>query len=268
MEYIQATMEHLTKVFDIVQDTIKTIYPLYYPKEVVDFFCQLHSIENIQKNLANHSVGILIDEGIIVGTGCFLDEHITRVYVLPQYQKKGYGTYIMDCLELEISKKYKKAYLDASLPASHLYERRGYLTSKHCKYEVDNGVILVYEIMEKDLQNTSALVNYDGKYFVPKFNTDNGEVDGETEFSYHQIGSGFFAEYRGGEIEQGYMVGEVCANSDLNFYYKHTNKQGQIKMGKCHSVPYILNDGKVELHEEWQWLNDEKSQGNSIVTEK
>ncbi len=57
----------------------------------------------------------------------------------------------MDCLEDEIVKHYSKSNLDASLPASHLYEKRGYSTTEHCKYPVDNGVVLIYEIMEKTL---------------------------------------------------------------------------------------------------------------------
>lgn len=151
MEYIQAKQEDLLTVFHIVQDTIKTVYPKYYPKEVVDFFCTLHSKENIEKDICNHCVGLLMDDGIAVGTGCYHENHITRVYVLPKFQKKGYGTYIMNTLEGEISQNFPMVYLDASLPASHLYESRGYTTKEHCKWEVENGVILVYEVMEKEL---------------------------------------------------------------------------------------------------------------------
>lgn len=37
MEYIKATCENIDGVLDIVQNTVKTIYPKYYPKEVVQF---------------------------------------------------------------------------------------------------------------------------------------------------------------------------------------------------------------------------------------
>ena len=39
--------------------------------------------------------------------------------------------------------------LEASLPACLLYEHRGYRTICHGQWPVENGVILVYEIMEK-----------------------------------------------------------------------------------------------------------------------
>ncbi len=80
-----------------------------------------------------------------------MDNHITRVYVLPEHQKKGYGTFIMKNIEAQISEKYDKAYLDASLPATTLYEKLGFATVSHERYPVENGVILAYEVMEKEL---------------------------------------------------------------------------------------------------------------------
>lgn len=68
------------------QCTIKTIYPI----EVVDFFCEHHSMEAIAKDIENGYVSVLkIDENI-VATGSYVDNHITRVYVLPEYQKKSF----------------------------------------------------------------------------------------------------------------------------------------------------------------------------------
>ena len=39
MTYELAIIEELQAVYDIVQHTIKTVYPKFYPTEVVDFFC-------------------------------------------------------------------------------------------------------------------------------------------------------------------------------------------------------------------------------------
>ena len=142
MQYIKATKENLEQIVKIVQDTIKTIYPKYYPKEVVDFFCKLHCEENILRDIESSLVGVLIVDDIIVGTGCYKENHITRVYVHPAYQGQGYGSYIMQCLENEIGLKYDTVYLDASLPACRLYEKRGYKTQRHEKWDVENGVIL------------------------------------------------------------------------------------------------------------------------------
>lgn len=138
-------------VYDVVQHTIKTIYPKYYPAEVVDFFSTLHNKDAILKDIENGYVGGLKADGKIVATGCFVENHITRVYVLPEYQKKGYGTFIMKNIEARITENYDKAYLDASLPAATLYEKLGFVTIKQEKYSVENEVVLTYQIMEKEL---------------------------------------------------------------------------------------------------------------------
>jgi len=153
MEYITAAEQDLEQITALVQETIKTIYPKYYPKEVVDFFCQLHCLENIRKDVKDCRVGVLKANNEIIGTGCYKDNHITRVYVKPSAQNQGYGSYIMQCLENEIGSQYDTVNLDASLPASCLYEKRGYKTVKHEQWHVENGVVLVYEIMEKYLAN-------------------------------------------------------------------------------------------------------------------
>lgn len=152
MEYRKAAEKNIDDIFNIVQTTVRCIYPKYYPKEVVDFFCELHNRENIAKDIKNENVGILVVDNQIVGTGSHMDNHITRVYVLPEFQGKGYGSFIMQSLEDKISEDYHTVLLDASLPVCHLYEQRGYHTVKHEKWSVGNGVVLVYEIMEKILR--------------------------------------------------------------------------------------------------------------------
>lgn len=268
MKYIKATSKDAETVFAIVQDSIANVYPKYYPTEVVDFFSKLHSLENISKDIDDGLVGILIDNDKCVGTGCYRDNHITRLYVKSDCQGKGYGTFIMDYLENEIKKHHSKVNLDASLPACRMYQKRGYATIEHCRHIVDNGVVLAYEIMEKGLSDNRTKIDYDGRIFVPLVNSENGEVDGSTTFRYHQSGTDFQADYTGGDIKIGSMVGTVSENGELDFYYQHLNVNGEIRVGKCHSVPQINSNGKIELHEQWQWLNGDCSSGSSIVVEK
>lgn len=267
MIYELATNKDIQVVYDVVQHTIKTIYPKYYPAEVVDFFCEHHSKEAILKDIENGYVSVLKIDGNIVATGCFVDNHITRVYVLPEYQKKGYGTFIMKNIEAWISKKYDKAYLDASLPAATLYEKMGFFTVRHERYPVENGVLLAYEIMEKELHKVSAGINYNGRKFIPKMNSENGEVSAQTIFTYHQSRNLLWAEYSGGDIWKGSLVGTVLSNGELDFVYHHMNRDMQVKTGKCHSVPTILENGKIELSEKWEWTSGDCSKGESLLVE-
>ena len=62
MEYIKANEKDAGWIFTIVQDTIRTIYPQYYPGEVVDFFCELHCKEHISEDIRNGHVGVFLSQ--------------------------------------------------------------------------------------------------------------------------------------------------------------------------------------------------------------
>ena len=151
IEYWKATLDEAERICYIVQHTKAEIYPDYYTKSVVGFFGKLHSIDNIKKDIEQGRNGVLIFDGEIIGTGSHTDNHITRVYVLPEYQGQGFGSMIMDELEKEIFKSYEYCELDASLPACIFYENRGYKTVKHIKYDIGDGAFMIYEIMRKHI---------------------------------------------------------------------------------------------------------------------
>ena len=151
MEYRKATTKEAQLVCDIVQETKARIFPHYYTQAVVDFFGRLHSIDNIKKDIEEERIDVLVLDERIVGTGSRRDNHITRVYVLPEFQGQGFGSVIMDHLEEEIFKEYDYCDLDASLPATIFYEHRGYRTVEHCKHDIGNGEVMIYEIMRKEV---------------------------------------------------------------------------------------------------------------------
>ena len=151
MELMLAKNHDAQQVYALVQETIKAVYPKYYLKEIVDMFCEFHSLNNILRDIETGNTYILRENEEIIGTGTKNENHITRVYVLPGYQKKGYGTFIMKQLEEIIREKYDCVDIDASLPACRLYSNLGYQTVDHGIWECKNGVIQVYEIMKKQL---------------------------------------------------------------------------------------------------------------------
>lgn len=156
MEFQLAKKENLEQVYALVQETIKSVYPKYYLPEIVDMFSEYHSREHVLQDILARNTFILLEGGTIVGTGTRQENHITRVYVLPRFQGKGYGTYIMNQLEELIKKQYDTIDIDASLPACRLYAHLGYETADHGTWECKNGVIQVYEIMKKKLNEKPA----------------------------------------------------------------------------------------------------------------
>ncbi|SDN28282.1 GNAT family N-acetyltransferase [Acetanaerobacterium elongatum] len=264
-----ASSGDLRIVHGIVTHTIQAVYPRYYPGEVVEFFLNHHREENILIDLQNGKTYLVTDNQKIVGTGSLDKNHITRVFVLPEHQGKGYGTYLMDYLEGMIAKDYPAAILDASQPAMGLYLKRGYITTENLQIVAAHNRVLCYPAMQKLLPFAEASpeeFSYDGRTFLAVENSENGEVSQKTIFRYHQNDDTVWAEYSGGEISKGLLIGKV-QNGGLSFTYQHINHQGRLRMGKCLSRPQLLPDGRLRLNERWQWLNGDCTAGSSIVEE-
>lgn len=152
MNIRKATLEDQTTVQEIVHRTIQTIYPNYYPAEVVNFFLEHHCLQHINKDIALGNVYLLLDEGIAAGTGSISDDNtIGRLYVLPEHQGKGYGSILMNTLENLITDTGKTSCIEASLPSYDYYLNRGYIPKEYRKHEVENHRILCYYTMEKSL---------------------------------------------------------------------------------------------------------------------
>lgn len=114
---------------------------------------------------------------------------------------------------------------------------------------------------------TRTTIHYEGKSFRAVSNSESGEVSSATIFRYHQKGNMFWAEYSGGEVLRGYMPGVAQPDGTLEFHYQHLNADIKVRIGKCRSTPEILTNGKIRLHEKWQWLDGDHQIGTSIVEE-
>jgi len=111
------------------------------------------------------------------------------------------------------------------------------------------------------------MINLDGKTFTALSNSDNGEVDESTLFSYHQDNEIIWADYSGNGIVKGHLVGKQLKDGSFDFIYHHINKEGKLKLGKCLSHAILLEDGRIKLLEKWQWLCDDMSCGESELIE-
>ncbi|MDQ0967500.1 hypothetical protein QFZ20_002903 [Flavobacterium sp. W4I14] len=112
------------------------------------------------------------------------------------------------------------------------------------------------------------MINYNNKLFKPINNTENGETSNETIFRYKQTGNILTAEYAGGKIIFGHLIGLVDENGNIEMRYHQVNNQGELMTGICHSKPEHLANGKIRLHETWQWTSGDKSKGQSIIEEQ
>lgn len=111
------------------------------------------------------------------------------------------------------------------------------------------------------------MINYNKRTFKPISNTENGETSGETLFHYVQSGNILTAGYSGGKIQSGHLIGLVDENGKIDMRYHQVNEKGELMTGICSSIPEILPNGKIRLHETWQWTSGDQSAGTSIIEE-
>lgn len=110
-----------------------------------------------------------------------------------------------------------------------------------------------------------STIDLDGRVFAGAGNSPTGQVGGDTRFEYHQDGTVIRAEYDGGEIVRGFLVG-TRDGERLHFRYVHLDVDGTTASGVCDSRIEVLTDGRIRLHESWAW-ESRPGTGTSVVEE-
>jgi hypothetical protein len=76
------------------------------------------------------------------------------------------------------------------------------------------------------------------------------------------------AEYSGGKIKYGHLIGLVDELGNITMRYHQINDNDELMTGICFSTPEILENGKIRLHESWEWTSGDQSKGTSIIEEQ
>ncbi|MGX1884270.1 hypothetical protein [Streptomyces sp. NPDC055287] len=105
----------------------------------------------------------------------------------------------------------------------------------------------------------------DGRVLSPVADQAPGQVGTQTRFTYHEQGGRIWAEYTGGDVVRGHLVGTREGDA-LDFRYVQLKHDGTTSSGHCTSTVVGLPDGRVRLEETWAWESQEGS-GTSVVEE-
>ncbi|MFF0381207.1 hypothetical protein [Streptomyces sp. NPDC004286] len=105
----------------------------------------------------------------------------------------------------------------------------------------------------------------DGLVLAPVADQAPGQVGTGTRFAYHEREGRIWAEYAGGDIARGHLVG-TRAGDRLDFRYVQLRHDGGTASGHCVSTVVELPDGRVRLEEEWEWESGPGA-GTSVVEE-
>jgi hypothetical protein len=111
------------------------------------------------------------------------------------------------------------------------------------------------------------MINYNDRRFRPVQNSANGETSEETIFHYKQNGNILSSSYTGGRIRSGHLIGLVDDAGCIEMRYHQVNDHGELMTGTCRSMPELLANGKIRLHETWQWTSGDRSHGTSVLEE-
>jgi len=111
------------------------------------------------------------------------------------------------------------------------------------------------------------VINYDGRTFRSADpETANGAGLGPIGH-YHQNGERVWAEFAGGAVAKGALVGTCTPDGSLTLAYCQLLQDGQVVAGRCTSTPQVLNDGRIRLREQWWRFDHACSCGVSYIEE-
>ncbi|MFE5854892.1 hypothetical protein ACFQ61_17005 [Streptomyces sp. NPDC056500] len=105
----------------------------------------------------------------------------------------------------------------------------------------------------------------DGLVFAPVADQAPGQVGTSTRFAYHERDGRIWAEYEGGDVAQGFLVG-TREGDRIDFRYVQLKIDGTTSSGHCVSSVVELPDGRIRMDETWEWESQE-GHGTSVVEE-
>lgn len=149
-EIRQAVRDDLQTVLTITHETIRAVYPHYYPAGAVAFFLCHHNPAAVERDIAENLVYLCISaDGQAVGAVTVKENDIGRLFVLPEYQGHGYGGALLRYAEQLIGEQYDEAVLDASFAAKAIYLRHGWQETGYHVIACENGDYLCHDTMRK-----------------------------------------------------------------------------------------------------------------------
>jgi hypothetical protein len=107
-------------------------------------------------------------------------------------------------------------------------------------------------------------IDYEGRRFVRPEDRSDPQAPVAT---YHQRGDLVWAEFSGGEVRRGALNGTCAEDGSIEFTYSMVLAAGEVVAGRSISVPHVLADGRIRLHERWERYGAHAASGTSYLEE-
>lgn len=108
--------------------------------------------------------------------------------------------------------------------------------------------------------------NFNNKTFLLIENSKHGQVNSETVFKYKQEGNLVTADYSGGSIIYGKIIGQL-KNDTMEILYQCLTSKKELKAGKAIANVSITKENKIKLKLHWEWIDDKNEKGTSEYIE-
>ena len=98
-------------------------------------------------------------------------------------------------------------------------------------------------------------LSLDNRVFCPVENSENGVVNNKTRFHFWQEGMVFYADYFGGDVREGHIIGQFTdeMQGDMLYHCLTTNKH--LKAGKARAVFSVMEDERLAFELDWEWIS-------------
>lgn len=98
-------------------------------------------------------------------------------------------------------------------------------------------------------------LSLNNRIFIPIENSEGGVVDERTQFHFSQTGVNFTAEYQGGDILTGHIIGRLTDHLDGEMLYHCLTKADELKAGYATATFQTSPTGDIRMSLNWEWLN-------------
>jgi len=115
--------------------------------------------------------------------------------------------------------------------------------------------------------SASGKLSLDNRVFVPVENSENGVASGKTRFHFWQDGMVFYADYFGGDVREGHIIGKFAEDGTGDLLYHCLTTDKHLKAGKAKAVFSHTDDKRLAFDLDWEWITGDQSWGQSRYEE-
>jgi len=135
-------------VCEIIKKCDAEIASKDYSKKIIEWWISKTTPERILKNSKVRKCFVAVYGKKVVGYGDLEKNELKRLHVIPEFQKKGIGTKLIEEIEkFAIKKKIPKLILESTINAEKFYNKCGFekVEIKNCEYDGEKFKLILME---------------------------------------------------------------------------------------------------------------------------